>query len=212
MATTVQQGITRAFRMLGILGEGQTPSAAESSDALDVFNQVQRGLFGDLIGVKLEPVAASTTTGMYGAVYQGIGAAFTLTLPDNPKDGWRVGVADAALAFATFNATIARNGRLLEGAAANLTLNANGTNRTWFYRTDTGNWEREKDLALSDNIYFADDIITGFCAMLAVSLANEYGKEAPATTIALAKDGAERIRTRYGRRGTSRIANMTPTG
>jgi hypothetical protein len=198
--------------MLGILGEGQTPSYAEAADGLDVFNQMQRGFFGDLIGVKLEPVAASTVTGQYGALYQGIGAAFTLTLPDNPKDGWRIGVADAALAFATFNATIARNGRLLEGAAANLTLNTNGANRVWFYRIDSGNWEREKDLALTDNIYFADDCITGVCALLAIALANEYGREPPAATTALAQAGTERLRIRYGRRGTSRVANMAPTG
>jgi hypothetical protein len=168
MATTASQAIDRAMRRLGVLGEGASASYAEANDGLTVLNFTLRGLFGDQIGVKLEPVAASTTTGQYGAMYQGIGAAFTLTLPDNPKDGWRIGVTDAALAFGTFNATIARNGRLLEGAAANLTLSTNGTSRIWFYRTDTGNWEREKDLALSDNIYLADDCMTGFVAMLAL--------------------------------------------
>lgn len=210
MATTAQQALTRAMRMNGTLADGETPTAGEANDGLDVLNQFQRGLFGDLIGTKLEPIQASTTTGMYGAQYQGIGSAFTLTLPDNPKDGWRIGVTDAALGFATGNATINRNGRLLEGAAANLTLSTNGTTRTWFYRIDTGNWEREKDLALSDTIYFADDLIGGFCAMLAVQLANEYGKEAPPATVAAAKLGRERFQQRYGRRGAPRAGQPSP--
>lgn len=201
MATTVEAALRRAFRMSGIKADGESLTYSEGADGLDLYNQTIRGMHGTVIGVPLVTVDASTTTAMHGALYQGGTATFTLTMPSNPRDGWRIGVADARGGFASFNATIAPGGRKLENATANITLNTNNDHRTWFFRADTGDWQKEKDLTLTDNVYFPDDLMGHLIPILAVTLCNEYGKEPPAQTKELAVMGLGAFRNRYGRRG-----------
>jgi hypothetical protein len=154
-----------------------------------------------VIGPRLEARAGATGTVLNGAVYQVGATSITLTLPANPRDGWRFGVADATGTLSTFNTIVAPNGRQIEGASASLTLSTNDTHRSWFFRGDTGNWVREADFAASDDIYFPDDLIRGLSGMLAVALAEEYGREPPAIAIGTAQRGEALFRERYGRRG-----------
>ncbi len=202
MATTVDQLITRSLRMLSVLGDGVIAAASESDDGLTVFNQVQRGLFGTLIGVKLAAETAATGNIRNGALYEAGAAAVTLTCPANPKAGWRFGVADAKAALASNAVTVAPNGRKFKGVATNGTLNTNGLSETYFFRDDTGDWVLETDLTLTSNVYFPDELMGGLAAMLAVALANEYGKEAPPATQRNAQRGEMNFLHRYGRAGT----------
>lgn len=202
--TTVSELIVRAMRMNGVLADGANPTAEEASDALLVFNQMQRSFFGDLIGTKLEARAGATGTVLQGAMYQVGALAVTLTLPSAPKDGWRFGVADANNGLATYNCTIAPNGRKIEDSTSSLVLSTASTYRTWFFRADTGDWVREKDLEASDTIYFPDDLIRGLSGMLAVALAEEYGREPTAIAAGSAQRGEALFRERYGRRGSAR--------
>lgn len=202
---TVSEIITRAMRMNGTLADGETPSASEADDALTVYNQMQRALFGDVIGVKLEPETAATGAVRYGALYEAGAAAVTLTCPANPKDGWRFGIVDAKGTMNTNNVTVAPNGRKFKGVAATSTvLNTASTYETYFFRADTGDWVLEADQTLTDTVYFPGDMLGGLSAMLAVTLASEYGKEATPVTAGLAKMGQDRFRQRYGRRGAPR--------
>lgn len=206
MATTVEQLITRSTRMMGIIGDGATLSASEADDALTVFNQVQRSLFGTLIGVKLSPETVATGTVRNGALYESGAATATLTCPANPKAGWRFGVSDARGTLSGNAVTVAPNTRKFKGSTSNATLNTNGLSETYFFRDDTGDWVLEADLALTDNVYFPDELMGGLAAMLAVALANEYGKEAPPATQRRATEGEAAFAHRYGRAGT--IARM----
>lgn len=208
MTQTVSQVITRAMRMIGVLADGETPSAGESDDALTVFNFTQRALFGDVIGVKLEPETAATGNVRYGALYEGGASAVTLTCPANPRDGWRFGINDAKGTMNTNNVTVAPNGRKFKGVAASSTvLNTAALYETYFFRADTGDWVLEADLALSDNVYFPDPLLGSLAAMVAVNLSNEYGKAAPEVVVGNAAYGGKLFRSIYGRRGTARLGS-----
>lgn len=206
MADTVSDVINRGLRLIGGLATGDDPTGEESNDALRCYNNLFRGLFGTIIGPRLAPaVTAVSLTGQTGFIYAVGAAAVTITLPANPRAGARVGVSDANLALATFNATIARNGHLLEGAAANLTLNTNGTNRIWWFRPDTGNWVREADQALTDSPPFSDDLIGYLPAMFAVNMVAEYGGEVRQDTVANALLGRAAFARQYARRGRNQM-------
>lgn len=202
MSQTALQIITRAMRMNGTLAASEPePASSEADDALTTLNQLQRSLFGTIIGVKLEPETAATTTVRYGALYEAGAAAVTLTCPANPRDGWRFGISDVKSGFATYNVTVAPNGRKFKGLATNTTLATADTYETYFFRTDTGDWVLEADWLISDTVYFPDELLSGLVAMLAVELAEEYGKVPSQIAVARAAAGRERFSLRYGRRG-----------
>ena len=59
MATN-NEFITDALRLLGVLGEGQSPSANQSSDALVVFNDMMASLSADSINIGYAPQSDPT--------------------------------------------------------------------------------------------------------------------------------------------------------
>lgn len=202
MSDTVLDVINRAARLLGDLASGASLSGAESNDALQAYNSMYRGLFGTVIGPRPSSIlTAVNVTAQPGYIY-GVGSAtITITLPPNPRPGSRIGVSDANAALATYPVTVARSGHLLEGAAANLTLNTNGATRQWFYRPDAANWVREADQALIDTPPFSDDLIGFMPAMLAVHMASEYGADIRPDVAALAQYGYAAFARVYARRG-----------
>lgn len=202
MTMTVREVIKAALRQMGGLASGDEPAADEVTDALTAYNNMVRAAFGTIIGPRLSPqAAAASLTAEPGGQYQIAASAMTITLPANPRNGARVGVVDANLNFATNNCTVSRNGRLLEGAAANLTLSVAGTNRTWFFRGDTGNWTREADALIDDTPYFPDPLVSYLPAMLAMHIVSEYGGEIRPDVVAKAIEGREAFKRVFSRRG-----------
>jgi len=63
-----------------------------------------------------------------------------VTLPTSPSAGDVVAVSDYAQTFDTDNLTIDRNGSNIQGAASNLTLNAEGLAMTFVYVDGTKGW------------------------------------------------------------------------
>jgi len=200
--------ISRAMRMMGSLESGRQPTADEAIDGLFALNTVKRNLFGSLIGQRLspQPTGLSSQQAEAGGEYQIPAATFTLTLPANPRSGSRVGVVDANRAFALNNCTIARNGRLLEGAASNLTLTNSGDNRRWWFRGDTGNWVRQADyLTAQDVIDFPDDLAEFLPYLLAVAWASEFDSTLRPDIIAGAQRGEQAFARQYARRGGNQL-------
>lgn len=202
---TVLDIIKRAMRMNGTLAADDDPSASEAQDSLLAYNQMVRSLFGTVIGPRVSPGQAIVDlTAISGRVYTVGAQTVTITLPYNPRSGARVGVADGNAGLATYNATINRNGRLLEGSASNIVLDGNGTVRTWFYRGDTSNWERERDLDLTDTPYFPDELISRLPWMLAFMLASEFGADLRPDVAQQATEGRQHFNRIYGRNGRVR--------
>lgn len=185
----------RALREIGVLGAGDDPDAPEINDALVTFNTMQLSMFGDSIGPRLTAadVSASRTV-ENGERLQIRTAGATLTLPSNPKAGARFGVV-----LVGGTGTIAPNGRFINGAASSITAAAG----SWFFRDDTGNWEKERSLMLDEEPYFDPVLHEPLVYMLAVRLAPQFGEAQTLTpTIqTLAIQGRELFVARYGRRG-----------
>ena len=115
-------------------------------------------------------------------------------------------MVDANLTFASAPITVARNGRLIEGASANLTLSVNGDNRRWWFRGDTGNWVREADYVTADDlIEFPEGLIAYMPYMLAVAQAGEFNADLPQAVPVLAEEGRMAFARAYGRRGRSQL-------
>lgn len=207
-ALLVRDVVSRMGRLLGLWASGDSPSASQGAEALIAMNGLKRAMFGTFIGPRLSAQAMTGTTGQgeNGGLYSIPANAFTFTLPTGPKSGARVGVVDANLNFGAGNCTVARNGRLLEGAASNLILNVAGTARQWWFRADTGNWVREADwVSLNDAIEFPDALIVYLPYMLAVAIGSEYGPPPSSDVIAGAVEGREAFARTYARRGRNQI-------
>lgn len=204
-APTVRDVIKRAARLNGAIATGDDPSSDEMNDAMLCLNTMKRALFGTVIGVRLSPqdcTGLAAKQAENGGEYQIPGTLFTLTAPTNPRSGARFGVVDANLNFATNNCTVTRNGRLLEGAAANVVLSVVADNRRWWFRGDTGNWIREADYVTPDDaIEFPESLSAYLPNMLAVAFAAEFGADLRPDIVAGAAEGRQAFARQYARRG-----------
>ncbi len=204
--TTVLSVISRALRLTGnIAGAATTPDADDAAVALIAFNAMKRAWFGTLIGPRLSPIALTGTSGQAenGGEYQiPTGGAFTLTAPANPKAGARFGAVDVNLTFDSYNLTVNRNGRLLNGAASNATISTAGQDTRWWFRGDTGNWVIEADSAsLSSTIEFPDSVVAYMPYMLCIVMAAEFSADITPEVQAANMEGRAVLARLYSRRG-----------
>jgi hypothetical protein len=193
--------LKRAMRLLGQLESGGTPTTDEQTDGLAALNGIFSAMWGNWIGPRLVPATYSAAATLYNGrrAECALTAATALTLPANPSDGARVGVTDVGNNFATFNLSVNRNGRLLEGGSSTLVLNTNGTSRSWFFRQDTGDWVREKALLIGDTIFFPDEICEHLPFLLAVRIVPEFSGDAlPDAVVSGAALAEAAIKARYG--------------
>ena len=208
MSLTVLGVICRAFRLYGTLAAEATPDADDAAAALIAFNSMKRAWMGTLIGPRLSPLAL---TGAAGQAENGgdymipTGAPFTLTAPANPRNGARFGAVDANLSFDSYPLTVARNGRLINGAASNAVVSTAGAATRWWYRGDTANWVAEADSpSLSSVIEFPDPVIAYMPYMLAVMAAAEFSAALTPEVRAGNLEGRAVLARIYGRRGRGR--------
>lgn len=122
--------------------------------------------------------------------------AETIYLPKCPSDGARIAVQDLRANLATFNVTLNGNGRLIE-AAANLVLNTNSLNRTWFYRADIGDWRRVSTLVAADEMPFPVEFDDMFIILLAIRLNPRYGRKMDDQTALILRRAQRMFTTRY---------------
>lgn len=206
MTLTVREVVTRASRLNGAIASGDGITADEAVDVVTAFNAMVRAMHGTIIGPRLSPLpAAAALTAENGGQYQIAASLMTITAPTNPRNGFRFGVVDANLNFTTNTCTIARNGRLLEGAAANISLTTNGDNRIWFFRGDVGNWVKEIDLTIDATVHYPDPLVAYLPDMLAVYVQGEFGGDIRPDVVAKALEGRQSFARSYARRGRNQM-------
>lgn len=81
MSYTAGDQINRALRLLGVLAEGETPSASESSDALMALNQMLDSWSTERLSVYKTTTQAFTWTGGYASRTLGPSGDFVGTRP-----------------------------------------------------------------------------------------------------------------------------------
>jgi len=173
--TLVSQLITDSYREHNLIAIGDSPTAAESTEALRLLNRFVLSLFER---VSLTSINYGTTnvrnteydqTSEVNSLFVpdnsrlicNLAAAATVYLPPKPQDGSRFGVIDVASNFNTNTLTLNGNGRDVE-AASSLVLSTASLGREWFYRNDLGNWVRLADLLTTDQSPFPtvyDDLL-----------------------------------------------------
>jgi hypothetical protein len=191
--TLISSLIVDAFREANILPLGRLPNTNQQAEALRLFQQNIRSIYGDDAGEALADWPLGTfgyETPNYGPEYTpycithpAINSrliatnteAKTVYLTPFPQDGSRMGIADPFGRLAAFPVTLDADGRTIEGAATKV-LNVNGTFQEWFYRADLGDWVKITTLAAADQNPFPDDFDAFFSIGLALRLNPRFGR------------------------------------
>lgn len=212
--TLVSSLITDAFRETNILPLGVAPNANQLAEALRLFNQNIKSLYGSEAGENLRDWPLGTLNysdqpnmllpSPYMLARPPINrrliatntAPITLYLTDHPQDGSRYCIIDPFGNLAANPVTINGNGRPIEGSAA-LVLNTNNDTREWIYRADLGSWEKLTSLLSTDQNPFPDEFDIFFYIGLAMRLNPRYGREMDPQTAEVFKSQRSQVITRY---------------
>jgi len=212
--TVISSLISDAFRESNILPLGKAPNASQTTEALRLYQQNIRALYGDNAGENLTdwPLGSfgiedptfvfplSDDTVIRPPINQRLiatnTAAQTVYLPPYPQDGSRIAIADPYSRLATVPVTLDANGRTIEGAV-NVTLNVNGTFDEWFYRADKGDWVKLTSLTEAGENPFPDDFDIFFICGLAMRLNPRYGRQMDPQTAAVFKSNRRQFIARY---------------
>lgn len=192
--TLISTIISDAFRESNLVAVGAAPTTAEQTEALRLLNRLVQGLYGNELGVPLQPLPfgeANVDTPEYintsmedfaggyvpynTRLMCNLQSTKTVNLPPVPRNGARFAVIDVTENFATYPLIIEGNGRQVEGGTS-LTLSTNGVNRQWFYRDDLGEWVRVSDLLTTDESPFPSEFDDLLIVGLAIRLSSRMGK------------------------------------
>lgn len=213
---TISQIITDAYREAGIIATAENLDGDRFGEGLRRLNVLFDSLFDNELGEPLTTVnygqnsltnnfakmedLSSTIDDLYvpsnHRLVFNIGAAATLYLDPNPRDGARFAVVDNGGNLATYNVTVNGNGRKIESASS-VVLNTNNLTREWFYRGDTGNWVKVADFVNGDSSPFPDEFDDFLVMLLAVRINPRHGAETSAEMIEALKRSRRAFRNRY---------------
>lgn len=224
--TQVQSLVVGAFREGNLIPVGTTPSTAELTEGLDLFNRLLLSTIGYTVGLRLrdwriqEQQRTGTVSRDYpllpGSNYSRIpqyplyppansrivwdGSPVHAYFPDRPQDGAVMALVAGSGAAQTDQGelTLDGNGLLIAGAETVEYENLAMVEPVrWFYRADLGEWLEVAAQALSDDCLFPPEIDDLWVCSVSIRMAPRYGKEVGASTIARVKDMQTLLRSRY---------------
>lgn len=177
---SARETITTAARKLREVGRGEPIDAALATIGLAELNAMLSEFDEELFARYQDVHCAEsmTVSRRYPAQRLVVKTGVTITLPAGTRrepiqDGFRVAIATA------YSVTLARNGWLLEGAAADQSLSGTPSgviSRSYFFRADLGDWRRNTTLGLDDDLPYPDAYDTGIALLLAGRLSGELGQ------------------------------------
>ncbi len=214
----VSEILKRGARSIGALSQGQELKPAEAVEALDTFNTTIQNLFGQEVGLQIDPVSltAAATAQVWGNHQIVLAAPATLTLPANPQEGWIVGITDAGNTFDTQNLTVAPNNRRIStgtvGAyqTTSRVISTEGYSARFFYRGDAG-WTEIQTLALTDSPYFPVEFHGDLADIFASAIYGQYwpGQAVDQKVEEAAMRARQKLAGRYNGRVMSQRARQT---
>lgn len=220
---TLNDIATAALRLGGHVPEAQDPTAFKIARAVDALSRYLDALPVMGAGGKLDEVSVteSLTVDAPARLLVAASSALTITLPLDPFDGYTVEIIDVEDNFATHNLTVARNGRKINGSAANATLSTNGQSVRYFYRADLGDWilwaapySKTDTVPLADDLALSLEYITSY--LVGPVLGTSYSSDARSFIPEEADRAMRRIAARYGPkrrlradRGLTRMPSQT---
>jgi hypothetical protein len=214
--TTLRDIINKAYREAGITAVGETPDADQNAEGLGALNNLIVGMYDNEFGEEMQTVnygingltnvyaQAEDQSGTIDSTFlpentrliMNVGAAATIFLPPNPRDGARFGINDIKGNFGTYNITIKGNGRFIENAPS-VILNTNYTVSEWFYRSDIAAWTKVSDLAEDDPMPWPQAFDDYFITLLAFRLNPRYGAQTDQNMVDILKAAKKRFRAKY---------------
>lgn len=227
MPLTSSDIITRCYREGNLIPIGKTPTPAEVTETLGVYQSFVSSLIGNDIGQlsapwEAPPSPTSQAPSRYPLYPQrdwGItnqtdrtvwrnpppnvniitnaGAGGVLYFPPTPPNGARMAFINVGGDLPQFPITISGNGRLVEGSPT-LLINAQPTGPIlWFYRDDTANWTRITDLLIDSASPLPPQFDDFLISSMSIRRGPAYNKEPAAATVATAKHGLRLLKTTY---------------
>lgn len=128
----------------GVVPAGFNAQAGEAGylytlDQLANFFQIEGDIVFNRVTVTNALSPYSVTDTDYAMSVTTAGGAVTVTLPASPSNGRMLNIKK--ISSDSTVVTIGRNGKTINGAAANFTFSVNGTSVTLMYDSTTGDWE-----------------------------------------------------------------------
>lgn len=215
--TLVSDLIADAYRCTNLIALGQSPTAAQTTEALRLLNRVVKSVFGNEVGEKLIAYPVGLNNVAYptgypwgnsmpedGAVIPtNVRVIFNLEptadlnlyLHPNPSPGARFAynMIDPLNGAAV---TIHGNGRYI-GGAATLVLDGTPSESEYMYRDDTANWVLYAPLVAGDTFPFPEEFDDFFIITLALELNPAYGVTIDGQTQTMLQRAQKQIRARY---------------
>ena len=196
--------IRRGYRRSNLISISRTPTAAETTEALEHLNGIIQSTVGSEAGQELGDINIGGTYDQSFGDYApanarlvlSLAAARTIKLHPQPYDGQRVAIADAGANLDTYNLILDGNGRRIE-TTATVTLNTASLSRQWMYRADAGNWVRITDLVAADTMPFPTEFDDYFVTALALQLAPANSASLPAEVMDRYRRAEGQIQARY---------------
>lgn len=195
--TLVSDIIVQAFRENNILPLGKTPTDAQNTEALILYNANLNSFYGTDVGEHLQdwplgdfgldpenPLTSYYPLFDYRCV-QGprINSrliatnpqAMSVDFPSRAQDGARMAIIDPYGRLASAPVTLNGNGRTIEGAPTQL-INTDSQRTVWMYRADRGDWMKISQLTLADENPFPLEFDQLIWCRLALRLNPRFGR------------------------------------
>ena len=206
--TLASEAIQRAYRESNIIAAGASANTNQAAEGLVLLNSIHAATLGYAAGEELSDISIGgeyDESGAFGdylppnaRLALNLTAARTLNLHPRPHEGQRIAIADAGANLATYNLTLDGNGRRIE-TAATVVLSTNSLARQWFYRADTGNWQRLGDMVSGDTLPFPSEFDDYFIILLAMRLNPRQGRELAAASGVWLQSISSQFEARYRR-------------
>ena len=203
--------IKRAYRKTNLIPLVGSPSANQTTEALEMLNSLLLSCVGNEAGDELGPINFGDNYGQYdesamcdtyvpsnSRLLLNLTAADSVDLDPYPYEGQRIAITDMGENLATHNFTISGNGHLIEGGTS-VVLATNGMTRQWMYRPEAG-WVRIAELVAADDMPFPIEFDMYFVIALAIQLNPQYGQSLSAEDSLIYKRAQSQLRSRYRNR------------
>lgn len=182
-ASTVQDIIDRAMRAMGAIAAGKAASGNDAADGLralqDTINDLPLLMDGQWADVFLTDASAYEAEDGERIFTNGYAATITLPATYTDDNGQTVATQDCA--------RVQIIGADHDQAGV------------WVYTASKGSWARVDELAITDDSPFGKEDDSGLAALVAVSLAGEYGAEVSEITVNRAARCQSGFRARFYR-------------
>lgn len=205
MTTIVRQVIEDAFAEIGDIQAGQSIDGDQAALGLRRYNALLGDLAGMGVGETLQDVDLARYPNAWTYPYTpvnvrmlvGAQSSRQLAFPYEPQNGSRFAIVDLDNSFASSPVTLSRNGRKIDGEAADLLCDTAGYNAEWFYRADLGGWLTVQEAEIGDNCLYADNCRDALALVLSARLSPSTGLGVSAEAASAITRGLGTLKARH---------------